>query len=418
MSALLLLFLASLGLDWPPLPGNARLAEVLFIPAAVAVAMAPGRWLRFHALDAAVVAYVAASAIGLIGSSDRGASAVELARHAYLAGVYALIALAIVRGLRRTVLAGFVSMGATLAAVGLGFALVFLIYPMTIPEAGAMMTLPYAGDLLRLRAFAASPTMLACVLIAALPFTFVTWSDKSIRARRAAAAAFAVMALALVLTFSHAWAGAALAITVVSWPLLARHRVLRVASVAAVLLLTIAFNANLAASVRSVSIGQDVVRDAADYPYGVGEGTTRIGPITIDYSIMSYLRTKQLALEAFAARPLTGIGLDRFHDITRAAYRDGRLTHGYREIDPHSALLGRLAETGIVGGLTLVVLWTTVFVIARPLVQWGGHDPWLARAALAGFAGLLLVGVNVDIMNFRFLWAGIGVLRGLADGDA
>jgi hypothetical protein len=418
-SAWPLLFLASLGVDWPALPGNVRLPELLFVPALIAVVATHGRTLRFHPLDSAVIAYIAASAIGLVASSDRTSSLVELARHGYLAMVYALVALAVVRGFRRTVLIGLASMGAVPAAVGLGFALLFLIQPVTVPAAGEVMKLPYAGEVLRLRAFTFSPTMFASVLIVALPFAVTAWIDASdVRAHRLAAAAFVVMTVALVMTFSHAWVGAALAVTVASWPMIKPHRMLRVASVLVVVLLAVAFNASLAASVRAVSLGDDTVTDATDYPYGVDHGTAQIGPLKIDYAVMSYLRTKQLAAEAFVEHPLTGVGLDRFHDVTRAAYLDGRLTPGYREIDPHSSLLGRFAETGFAGGLTLVVLWVLTFVTARPLVRPDAADPWLARAALAGFAGLLLAGINVDIMNFRFLWAGVGVLRGLADGNA
>lgn len=416
---LLLLFLASLGLDWPALPGNARLAELLVVPAIAAVALVGRRRLRFHFLDLAVVAYVAAGAIGLIASSDRTASLLEIARHGYLAAIYVLIAFAIVRGFASTVLLGLTAMGALPAIVALCFAILFAVRPVPMPAAGEVMQLPYAGELLRLRGFAVSPTMFACVLIASLPFATSSLIEPGdLRARKISAAAAAAMTLALVMTFSHAWTGAALALAVVTWPLLARRRVLRVATVAAVILLTVVFNASLAASVRALSLGDDAVADATSYPYGVDDGTTHIGPVTVDYAVMSYFRIKQLAVEAFAERPLTGVGLDRFHDVTRAAYGEGRLTHGYREIDPHSALLGRFAETGILGGLTLIALWVAVFLTARPLLAPDAPARWLARAALAGFAGLLLAGINVDIMNFRFLWAGVGVLRGLADGDA
>jgi O-antigen ligase len=289
---------------------------------------------------------------------------------------------------------------------------------MVMPSAVEAMNLPYIGELLRLRAFTASPTMLACVLTVSLPFTVAAWIEGTETRRWRISVAIGLIAAALVLTFSHAWAGAALALTIMSWPLLERHRPLRMASVAAVVLLAIALNLSLVASIRGLSAGDTAVSDHTSYHYGVGTGTKTIGPVTVDYTVMSYFRTKQLAIEAFVDHPLTGIGLDRFHDVTEAAYREGRLTYGYREIDPHSSLLGRLAETGFIGGLTLVVLWVAVIATAQPLIRRDAADPWLARAALAGFAGLLLAGINVDIMNFRFLWAGVGVLRGLADGNA
>jgi hypothetical protein len=182
--------------------------------------------------------------------------------------------------------------------------------------------------------------------------------------------------------------------------------------VAAVILVAVFFNLTLTASVRSVTYGVDAVSDATVYPYAVGGGQASIGPAHVDYEVMSYFRIKQLALEAFLAHPLTGVGLDRFHRVSEAAYQDGRLPSGYRDIDPHSALLGRLAETGIVGGLTLVALWWGAMVAGGRLI--GDRQAWLARAAVAALIGLLVNSINVDIMNFRFFWAGLGLLRGLS----
>jgi len=42
----------------------------------------------------------------------------------------------------------------------------------------------------------------------------------------------------------------------------------------------------------------------------------------------------------------------------------------------------------------------------------GGHDEWILRASIAGLAGILVNGVNADIMHFRFLWVGLA-LRGI-----
>ena len=69
---------------------------------------------------------------------------------------------------------------------------------------------------------------------------------------------------------------------------------------------------------------------------------------------MSYARIKQVAWRAFMARPISGIGLDNFHWATMRAYAEGSLPQLYSEIDPHSTLLGRLAECGLIGGVDAV----------------------------------------------------------------
>jgi hypothetical protein len=413
--AVLFAFLASLGLDWPQLPLNVRLAELLALPAAAMVLAARGPGLRMRLLDALVIAYVAAGALSLLTSPDPAAGGVELARHVYVALIYFLVAIATRRGLIGTVAVGLAAMGIVLAVPSLLVLVAFIVADVSVPAVGEVMKLPYIGEVLRLRALTASPTLFACVLTVALPFSLVHAVRGDGAHRRLWWLAVTAMSLAGVLTFSHVWAAVALAVTVWSWPLLARHHALRIAMAAGVVLLTVAFNVTLIASVRAIGDGDAAVTDQTVYPYGVEQRRTAVGPYTVDYSVMSYFRIKELAAEAFLARPLTGVGLDRFHVITEAAYADGRLPHGYRRIDPHSSLLGRLAETGIVGGLTLLALWAAVIVIGAVLARSGGPEQWLARAALAGFLGLLLAGINVDVMNFRFLWASIGVLRGLAE---
>ena len=51
---------------------------------------------------------------------------------------------------------------------------VTMVSGMPIPGAGEIMTLPYVGNVLRLRAFTASEAMLACVLVIAVPFAIAS----------------------------------------------------------------------------------------------------------------------------------------------------------------------------------------------------------------------------------------------------
>jgi hypothetical protein len=82
----------------------------------------------------------------------------------------------------------------------------------------------------------------------------------------------------------------------------------------------------------------------------------------------------------------------------------------YREIDPHSTLLGRLAESGVIGGITLLLIWVAWVLIARDVVRGGDV---MGVAAAAALAGLIVSSLNADIMNFRFVWVLAGTLRGL-----
>jgi O-antigen ligase len=165
-------------------------------------------------------------------------------------------------------------------------------------------------------------------------------------------------------------------------------------------------------AIRSITNGDSNYTDQTTYHYAVDQREMRIDDVIVTYNVMSYARIKQVAWRAFLEHPIAGIGLDQFHTATTRAYEEGALPLLYREIDPHSALLGRLAECGIIGGVTLLMLWGAWAAMAR---DGAGH--YLGYAAAAAFAGLIVSSVNADIMNFRFLWVLAGLLRGLQDAN-
>ena len=98
---------------------------------------------------------------------------------------------------------------------------------------------------------------------------------------------------------------------------------------------------------------------------------------------------------------------------SNAAYDDGRLYSPYQRAEAHSTPFGRLAETGLVGTLPLIALFTALIVYALRAARSGPPDNVVAWALAAGCAGLLVNSVNVDMMNFRFLWFGAGIIRAL-----
>ena len=276
--------------------------------------------------------------------------------------------------------------------------------------------------------------MFACVLAVSVPFVMLHPAIAASRARSWLAGF--VMAIATAMTFSHSVAGVAVSAVTAAWQRL-RGRSVRLAAVAAAAAIVIGFN--FAATVSIRSIGDARIRDNTIYQYAVDGGRARIAGVDVEYQTMSYFRIKQVAWDAFTSRPLTGIGLDRFHEITEAAFQQGRLTERYRLIDPHSTLMGRLAEAGLIGAVTLIVFW---IVIAREIRQLlaqrrlaGGtsafalsatvdkkvpplpdhRHAWMATAAAAALLGTLVNTMNADVMNFRFAWVVLGLVRGLRD---
>ncbi len=219
VSGLLLVFLASLGLNWPDLPFNARLADVCFVALAAAVAGAGGPGPGRHRLDAVVAAYVLGGVPSFFASSDPGASAVEVLRQAYLVAIYAVIAAVVVRGYAHVVVTGIAVGGTMLALAGLGCVLLNQIAGIDVPAAGQVMALPYVGEVMRLRAFTASEAMLACLLAMAVPGALAL-RDRTghPRVRNAWGLAAASGVVASVLTFAAAASGVVVGVVLALWP--------------------------------------------------------------------------------------------------------------------------------------------------------------------------------------------------------
>ena len=405
VDVLLLLFLAAIGVDWPNLPYNAQLADLIFIPlAALVVALPQARW-TWRWPDLAVAIYLLGAVPGIAVSADRTHSVMEFGREIYLAIVYLVVAMAARHGMARTIGKGLAFGGAILSVAGLLFVIRQTIGASPWPPMGEVMALPYIGDTLRLRALTASEAMLACVLTAAIPFAIAMCTRDRIRGWCATGAA---MIAAAALTFSHAIAGFAVATVVAAWPLLKERKYLRNLAVAAAVVVFLVLNFAATVSIRSITGGDSNYTDRSVYHYAVDEGEMRVGNAVVTFSVMSYARIKQVAWRAFLEHPIAGLGLDQFHTATVRAYDEGALPLLYREIDPHSALFGRLAECGAIGGVTLLMLWAAWAAMAR---ETSAH--YLGYAAAAALAGLIVSSLNADIMNFRFLWVLAGLVRGL-----
>ena len=407
---LLLLFLAAIGVNWPELPYNARLADLIFIPLAISVlTLAMTRW-SWHWSDVAAAAYLLGALPSIANVEDQVHSALVLGCGAYLVAIYVVMAVATREGFARTIGKGLALGGSLLAIAGLVVVVLAWLGISPWPPMGEVMPLPYVGEVLRLRALTASEAMLACVLTAALPFAIALYIDDRLPAW--GASAIAMMAAAL-LTFSHALAGLAVAVLWSMWPALGQWPRLRRIAVVTVVLVVLGLNFAATVSIKSVSYGNSSYADASAFHHGVDQGETRIGGATITYTVMSYARIKQIAWRTFVEHPIAGIGLDNFHWATMRAYAEGSLPQLYSEIDPHSTLLGRLAECGVIGGITLLLLWASWAVMARDSMT----TNVLGYAAAAALAGLAVSSLNADIMNFRFVWVLAGLLRGLQEAS-
>jgi hypothetical protein len=408
VAILLLVFLAVIGVNWPELPFSARLADVIFVPLAAAVVAMGAPRISWKKADLAVVIYLLGALPAIAVSTDQRHSLIELVRELYLVAIYVVTAIAVRHRFSTIVGVGLAAGGALLSIGGLMFVALQMTGAATWPAMGEVMQLPYVGSTLRLRALTASEAMLACVLTAAIPFAIAAGRTQA-SAWRALAAAIAAAAM---LTFSHAIAGFAVAALIAMAPSLSRPALRRVA-IAGVVSIVVIMNLAATVTIRSVA-GAAAYTDASQFHHAVDQRQLQVGGTTITYAVMSYARIKQVAFRAFAEHPITGVGLDRFHTETQRAFNEGWLPSVYREIDPHSTLIGRLAECGLIGGVTLVLLWIAWAAMARDASI---AHPGIGLAATAALSGLIVSSLNADVMNFRFLWVIAGLLRGLHEAN-
>ena len=130
-----------------------------------------------------------------------------------------------------------------------------------------------------------------------------------------------------------------------------------------------------------------------------------------DYQIIetSYTELKKAGVTVAARHPVVGVGPGQFGRALPAEKAAGRYPASLPNYDPHSTWLGALSETGTLGFVALLFL---VFVCWRSIRSCGTHVlPEDIRQSLLIFLLLIaILSVSKDVMNFRFLWFGVGVL--------
>ncbi len=104
--------------------------------------------------------------------------------------------------------------------------------------------------------------------------------------------------------------------------------------------------------------------------------------------------------------PLIGVGLGGFNDEIRKYKKDGKLPDIFPALDPHCMFLGKTAQTGLIGLIALVILWGKAIRKALDM-SFTSRDNYLqiiSWALFSSMVGFIIQSIDMDIMNFRFLW--------------
>ncbi len=249
------------------------------------------------------------------------------------------------------------------------------------------------------------PEMLSEALTVSIPLALAWRSAAQARVRRWLGAGIATMMCVGTLTFSHGIVGAGGSLLWYAWPSLSRWSrrwavVGWTGTFLAVFLLSSALPRPAGTMPLSPFAAQVVA--AQDVAFG-GRSWT------IEW--FHYGALKGLALLAFLGSPWVGIGPGGFNQAAQLAGLEQVLPPIMLAADPHCELTGKLAETGLVGTLPMLVLWAIWIGRARRATD------VYARAAGAGILGILVNGVHVDFMTFRFLWLALAILESAPDSS-
>lgn len=419
-------YVLAVALSWSPFPLNLQWSEAVFVGVLVCAALA-GRLIprERHWLDGLVLVYLASALPSLIASAEPAASALAYAKQLYVAIVYAVFAAVAAERWGALILARLMAGAAgAVALVGLTAVGAYHAAHVELRWLGELVPIPYLGHVLRIKSTFYSVEYLANFLALTLPITLglAVQADRRV-ARAAWSGVAALSATAASFTFAHSVGGILVAGLAFLWPYAdrGRLRLARAAAVLGTLAVVVGLNLMLMVTIRQVryEFGTDHAIGAPAYAYAFpgADGTSKLS-LSVSYNPMSYLLLKRVAVAAFVSNPVTGVGLGTFRRETERAFDEGRVHEQYRSVDPHSTWFGRLAETGIAGATGLTLLWVGVLRLGVAAARSRGPTAWVPQAAFAGLLGLLVNSLNVDIMNFRFLWVGLGLLRGAVGAKA
>ena len=419
-------YLFLITIQWSPFPHNIQFSDLLFIALSLwALFIFPGfkerenyaAIRRIHPLDLLVLGYIAGSLISLWGSPNRGLSALAAGKQFYLVAVYLIFARLAHNPERQQKIAVWFSIVAVWAAsFGVAVLAAYYCAGAEARDIGRPMPIPYLGTLFRVQGMFHSHEMYGDYLTLSIPLLIgLSLEAQGAWIRRIG---LGLSLAALLGTISRAWVGSFLAV----WFFLRERwnrgllKALRIGLGILTVILFLGIGVVSTFAIREWKMGTGWNSDIGPAPYVYAfrdpkRGTPRL-TLDVSYNWMSYHLLKEIALRAFLEKPITGIGLGLFEEATEQAYRQGKIHSAYRRMAPHCSLLGRLAETGLVGGAGLLLLWIGIVGCGLSAVHRAGPSAWLERALVAGFLGLFINSFHVDIMNFRFFWIGLGLLVG------
>ena len=374
--------------------------------------------IRFNRTSLAVplVFYLVASLLSLLNSSNLKVSFVEFIGILYLITLFYLIVNAVRdRNTFEMVINSWLITSALIAFLGiLGvfLAYVFGINTFLVKEYASF---PYLGNIYRAYStFGVNAKFVSSYLTISFPICLaLLLNSKAGKKRLFYYVTLILFICVLFFTFSRGWLGLAVAIYLV----LSRfqrsekyYRYLKVLTAIFIILFGLFICLISRWQFVDLQIEKITVENTANIKPGIAftdnseeldKARTEIG-----YIDTTYYRLKKVAIEMVMDHPLIGVGLGGFNDEIRKYKKDGKLPDIFPAMDPHCMILGKTAQTGLVGLIALIILWWKVIRKALNM-SFEARDNYyqtISWAIFSSLVGFVIQSIDMDIMNFRFLW--------------
>jgi hypothetical protein len=128
--------------------------------------------------------------------------------------------------------------------------------------------------------------------------------------------------------------------------------------------------------------------------------------VEVGYIDTAYYRFKMVAIEMILDHPLIGVGLGGFNDEIRRYKKEGKLPDIFPAMDPHCMILGKTAQTGLIGLIALIFLWSKAIrkALNMSFTAKSNYYQIISWAMFSSLVGYVIQSIDMDIMNFRYLW--------------
>lgn len=229
------------------------------------------------------------------------------------------------------------------------------------------------------------------------------------------AAALVIHTVGIVLTYSRGWVALLVGLCVFLWQFRSRvavalSHVLFLSLVALTVLIQVISNYNITNVSVAIDEAAKTPEVAARYDYLLTGVPIQRLRVEATYAIFKRPLLHQAALTMFSERPFLGIGPGAFsNEVYRRQVEAGSHWGGLRVTtpwDPHSTYLGALAETGLLGFSSLMLIlgtavWQLICVLKRAAGQ--AYSP-LLWALLSCLLGYLVFAFDEDLVTKRWVW--------------